>query len=330
MSSNTGKYQKIYLKEIAKVDKRLSAIFKNHKPASLYEPSEYIMNSGGKRLRPFLVLLGAKAVGGKFSDVYNAALAVEILHNFTLVHDDIMDNADKRRGRETLHIKYDVNTAILTGDSLTAYSYKYLLKDCKTNVKEVLSTFTDSVIEICEGQSLDKDFETQKKVSIEDYMTMIQKKTAALAEMCCSIGAQIAGGSKEEIKNLERYGRYLGLAFQLQDDYLDVAGDETKFGKKVGGDLMEGKKTYLFLKALEKARGEDRKLLLKVIENKGIRKNQINKYRKLYEKLGVFEDTKNLINSYTKKTLNAASKVKDPQARELLIWLANELMERSK
>ncbi len=330
MDKRSKKYENIYNRELAKIEKKIEKIFSRSIPKSLYEPSEYIMRSGGKRLRPFLVLLSAKAVGGKFSDAYNAALAVEILHNFTLVHDDIMDNANKRRGRDTLHIKYDLSTAILTGDSLTAYAYKFLLKDCKENTKEILSTFTDGVIEICEGQSYDKDFETMKKVTIDNYLLMIQKKTAALVEMCCSIGAQIGGGTKAEIRNLERYGRNLGLAFQLQDDLLDIMGDETKFGKKLGGDLMEGKKTYLFLKALEKAKGEDKKMLIKVIENKGIRKNQVNKYKLLYENLGVFEDTKNLINLYTQKALNAAKKVRDPLAGEILIWLANALMVRSR
>lgn len=330
MTKRTDKYRKLYEREIRKVETKIGKLFKNMKPNSLYKPSEYIMLSGGKRLRPFLVLLGAKAVGGKFSDAYNAALAVEILHNFTLVHDDIMDNADKRRGRDTLHIKYDISTAILTGDSLTAYAYKYLLKDCNANSREILSAFTDGVIEICEGQSLDKDFEVKKKVTLDEYLLMIRKKTAALVEMCCSIGAQIGGGSKTEVKNLENYGRYLGLAFQLQDDLLDIYGDEAEFGKKLGGDLLEGKKTYLFLRALEKAESEDKKLLMKVVENKGIKKNQVKKYKDLYDKLGIFDDTKNLINLYTKKALNAARRVKDEEAKELLIWLANELMERSK
>ncbi len=330
MTNTETKYQKIYLREINKIEEKLKKLFDGKQPKSLYRPSDYIMQSGGKRLRPFLVLLGAKAVGGKFSQAYNAALAVEVLHNFTLVHDDIMDNANKRRGRDTLHIKYDVNTAILTGDSLTAYAYKLLLKDCNGNTKEILSTFTDGVIEICEGQSYDKDFETQKKVTLDEYLLMIQKKTAALVEMCCALGGLVAGGNKKQVNNLKRFGKYLGLAFQLQDDLLDIFADENKFGKKVGGDLMEGKKTYLFLRALEKARGNDKKMLQKVIENKGIRSNQINKYRELYERLGVFDDTKKLIASYTKKAMNAAKKIENPEAKEMFIWLANMLMNRSK
>ncbi len=330
MTGSSEKYRKIYERETLKTEKKIAKLFEKLEPKTLYEPSNYIMRSGGKRLRPFLVIAAAKAVGAEFKDVYNAAVAVEILHNFTLVHDDIMDNADKRRGRVTLHIKYDLSTAILTGDSLTAYAYKYLLKDCKNDVHSILSTFTAGVIEICEGQSYDKYFEIRKRVSIGEYMNMIRKKTAALCEMCCSVGAQIGGGSKKEINNLEKYGRYVGLAFQLQDDLLDIYADEAEFGKKVGGDLMEGKKTYLFLKALEKARGEDRKMLLKVIDNKGIRKNQIKKYKSLYDRLGVFDDTKNLINLYSKKAITAVSRVQDKEAKELLIWLANALTVRSK
>ena len=179
------KYIKLYEAERVKINKILSLALKDRNPISLYEPGSYILNSGGKRLRPLLVLLSAKAVGGKFKDAYNAAAAVEMLHNFTLVHDDIMDNADKRRGRLTLHKKYDHNTAILAGDSLLSIAYEFLLKDCNGNAKKVISSFTQGLIEVCEGQSLDTDFEFRKNVSLLEYILMIKKKTAAMAEMCC-------------------------------------------------------------------------------------------------------------------------------------------------
>ena len=321
---------KFYETEVRKIEKKFSNLLKGRKPESLYEPCSYIMQSGGKRLRPFLVVISNYAVSRKLSNVYNAAVAVELLHNFTLVHDDIMDNADKRRGRPTLHIKYDLSTAILAGDNLIGLAYEFLLKDCKDNDKKVLQTFTTGMIEVCEGQSMDTDFETQKKVAIHEYDLMIKKKTAALAEMCCSIGAQIGGGNKEEIKALADYGKYLGMAFQYQDDLLDIMGDESEFGKSVGGDLVEGKKTYLFLRALEKAKGEQKIALQKVIDKKGIRKNQVKKYRQIYVDLGVLEDAKKEIKKYTDKALNSLNKINNMEAKEILIWLANSLIKRNK
>jgi len=320
---------KFYEKEVKKIEKKFSNLLKDRKPESLYSPCSYIMQSGGKRLRPFLVLISNYAVSGKLS-AYNAAIAVELLHNFTLVHDDIMDNADKRRGIPTLHIKYNLNTAILAGDNLIGLAYEFLLKDCKDNDKNVLQTFTKGMIEVCEGQSMDTDFETQKKVTISEYDLMIKKKTAALAEMCCSIGAQIGGGNKKEIKALADYGKYLGMAFQYQDDLLDIMGDETEFGKTVGGDLVAGKKTYLFLRALEKAKGINKIALQKVIEKEGIRKNQIQKYRNIYVELGVLEDAKQEIKKFTYKALKSLNDINNIEAKEILIWLANSLIKRNK
>ncbi len=319
---------KIYSNEITKVEKKLGEAFKKSLPKSLYDPCAYALESGGKRLRPFLVIISAMAVGGKAKDVYNAAMAVEILHNFTLIHDDIMDNADIRRGRASLHKKYDENVAILAGDNLMAVAYLFLTKDSKSNVTEIVNHFTQGIIEICEGQSYDKDFEVKKNVSIDEYLLMIKKKTAALAEMCCYIGAKIVGGSDDEVKNMAKFGMNLGMAFQLQDDLLDIFGDEKKFGKTVGGDLVEGKKTFLFLRALEKSKGEDRRLMKRVIENKGIRKSQVAKYRAIYEKLGVIEDTKKEIRKYSRNALNCVSKVKDPKAKDVLEWLTHKLVDR--
>lgn len=323
-------YSNNFSKEAEKIDKKLSTLLNAKEPKSLYEPCSYILQSGGKHLRSYLVLLSAKAVGGKMSQAYNAALSVEILHNFTLVHDDIMDSADKRRGRDTLHIKYDVSTAILAGDSLIAVAYKYLLKDSKVNTISIINTFNQSVLDVCEGQSLDKEFELRDDVTIPEYTKMIQKKTSALIEMSCSIGAQIGSGSNEEIKALQTFGKNLGLAFQLKDDLLDIMGDVKDFGKNVGGDLVEGKKTFLFLKALELAVGEDKIDLQKVVQNNGIRKNQINKYKKLYIKLNILEIAEKEINRYTNLALKSLDKLKDSDSKENLRWLANSLIDRNK
>lgn len=330
MNSNSGKFNSIYNSEIAKIEKRLGSLLKGKGPKSLYEPCSYILNGGGKRLRPFLVLISAKTVGGKFKDVYNAAVAVEILHNFTLAHDDIMDNSPKRRGRKTLHKKYDVNTAILAGDNLIALAYESLLKDCKVNTKDIISTFNRAVIEVCEGQSLDNDFELRQNVSISEYKIMIYKKTAALAEMCCSIGAQLCSASAKEIKAISNYGKNLGMAFQIQDDLLDIVGEENQFGKTIGSDLVEGKKTYLFIRALEKSNIKDRIELIKVIKQKGISQSEIHKYSKLYLKLGVIKDAEHEIMKYTKLALKNISSLENGEEKNLMIWLASALITRNK
>lgn len=330
MKNKDDQYLKNYNKEAKKIDDRLSLLLEKHEPKSLYEPCSYILQSGGKHLRAYLVLLSTKAVGGKFAQSYNAALSVEILHNFTLVHDDIMDSAEKRRGRDTLHIKYDISTAILAGDSLIAVAYKNLLKDCVINTTQILNTFNESVIEICEGQSLDKEFEVRSDVAIDEYKNMIYKKTSALIQMCCSIGAQLGNGTKKDIKSLENYGKNLGLAFQLKDDLLDIIGDVKDFGKNVGGDLVEGKKTFLFLKALELATDDDKNNLLKVVKNKGIKKNEINKYKKIYEKLNVLEITNNEINKYTNLAIKSINNLENTEVKENFIWLANYLINRNK
>ncbi len=330
MILDSKNYESFYKKEIGQIDKYLNNLLKGRKPESLYEPCSYILNGGGKRLRPFLVLLSAKAVGGKLKDVYNAAAAVEILHNFTLVHDDIMDNSDKRRGRATLHKKYDLSTAILAGDNLIALAYHSLLKDCKKNIKALVAIFTQAIIEVCEGQSMDKDFETRQTVPIDEYKVMIFKKTAALTEMCCSVGALLGGANKKELKAAANYGKFLGMAFQIQDDLLDITAQEKTLGKTVGSDLIEGKKTYLFLKGLEKSSGKEKAELIKVVKQKGIDKSEINKYRELYIKLGVLKDAEREIMKYTKLAFKNLSFLPNEEGRNLMHWLANILISRDK
>jgi len=239
-----------------------------------------------------------------------------------------MDNADKRRGRLTLHKKYDHNTAILAGDSLLSIAYEFLLKDCDGNAKEVIGAFTHGLIEVCEGQSLDTDFELRKNVSLSEYIVMIKKKTAAMAEMCCRIGAILGGGTKTQVNALGNYGLNLGIAFQIQDDLLDISADEKEFGKTIGGDLVEGKKTFLFLEALEKSKGEDRKKLLKVIEKKGIRRNQVAGYKMIYEELGVLDDARREIKDYTQKALRPLNSLND-ENKKIFKWLADSLIYRT-
>jgi len=320
----------IYAQEKLKIEKKLFRLLEGKFPNSLYEPCDYILKSSGKRLRAILVLFSAKACGLKFMDVYNASLAVEILHNFTLVHDDIMDNAEKRRGLPTLHIKYDLSTAILAGDNLIAIAYENLLKDCNGNSKKVLQTFTKGIVEVCEGQSLDKEFENRSDVTLSEYLLMIQKKTAALAEMCCKLGAEISNAGKDEIKNLSAYGKNLGMAFQIQDDLLDIIADENELGKKIGGDLLEGKKTFLFLSALDLAKGKEKQKLLNLIENKGAKPDEIDYYKNLYIKLGVTEKAKKEILKYSNKALASVNKIKNAEAKYLFNWLIEALINRKK
>ncbi len=329
-SVDAGSHLKIYKEELNIIENRLTKLLVGKEPKSLYEPCEYILQAGGKRLRPFLVLVSSKAVGGNFNQVYNAAVAVEILHNFTLVHDDIMDNSILRRGRATLHNKYDLSTAILAGDSLIALAYENLLKDCNDNAKKIFSTFTLAVKEVCEGQSYDKEFELRRTVSISEYKNMIYKKTAALTEMCCSIGAQIACSDNVQLEAMKNYGKNLGMAFQIQDDLLDITAKEHEFGKRIGSDLIEGKKTYLFLRALEKAGERERKALLKVIERKGIKLCEVSKYKALYLKLGVVKDAEREIIKYTKLALRNLPSLKNDDGKKLMLWLANYLTYRNK
>lgn len=330
MSTGNQVFSKILEREQKQVERILNRSLSGRKPENLYSPAYYIIESGGKRLRPMLVLLSAKAAGGKYSDAYYGGAAVELLHNFTLVHDDIMDNAEKRRGRLTLHVKYDNHTAILAGDSLLAVAYENLLRDSNGNSKEIFAYFTRGLVQVCEGQSLDKEYETRQTIGLKEYIGMIQKKTAAMLEMCCTLGAYLGNGSPEVVKALSAFGRNIGIAFQVQDDLLDITADELEFGKKIGGDLIEGKKTYLLVKALEKAKGRDKELLKALIRSKGIKPGKVSEYKKLYEKLGVIEDAREEIKKYTGRALRSLNVLKNSEDREIFKWLAERLIKRMK
>lgn len=329
-TTNEEKYIFVYERERKVIETKIKKILKGRKPFSLYEPAEYILDSTGKRLRPLLVLSSAKAVGAGYNDAYNAALAVELLHIFTLVHDDIMDNADKRRNKITVHKKYDLSTAILVGDILLGVAYEYLLKDGRGDFRKISNAFTRGLSEVCEGQSMDKDFETLKTVELKNYIKMVEKKTAAMCAMCATIGSYIGGGSEDEVKALYNYGKNVGIAFQIQDDLLDIIGKTDEFGKNTGGDLVEGKKTFLFIKALEKAKGKDKSLLNNLVKNKGIKPEDIGLYTKLYAKLGVLDDARNSIKKYTNAAVKNLAILKKNEDIEFFTWLANSLIKRSK
>lgn len=234
----------------------------NQTPTGLYEPVNYIMQLGGKRLRPVLVLLAYTLFKEDVKKALPVAMAVEVFHNFTLVHDDIMDDAPLRRGKPSVHTKYDLNTGILSGDVMLIDCYEYLLKmDAPQRVKQLVSIFNKVAIKVCEGQQYDIDFEKRNDVTIEEYVEMIKRKTAALISGSLALGAVAAGASESDVHHLSAFGENIGIAFQMQDDYLDTFGDPQKVGKKTGGDIIQNKKTFLILRALELAEPSVRRQL---------------------------------------------------------------------
>ncbi|HJV19752.1 MAG TPA: polyprenyl synthetase family protein [Sediminibacterium sp.] len=234
-------------------------------PSSLYEPCEYFLTIGGKRIRPVLCLMGNELFDTIQPDAYQVANAVELFHNFTLVHDDMMDDASLRRGMETVHVKYNQSTALLTGDVMMIRAYEYLANIGPTHIHKILELFNRTAREVCEGQQLDMDFEKQDQVLLNDYIHMITLKTSVLLAASLSMGAIIGGAGEGNCTHLYEFGKNLGIAFQIQDDYLDAFGDPEKFGKEVGGDIRQNKKTFLLLHALEVAGNEQRKQLEKLM-----------------------------------------------------------------
>ena len=270
----------------------LSYLQKNtfdRKPRNLYAPADYIMQLGGKRLRPILVLAACDLFSDNYQKSLPAALSVEIFHNFTLVHDDIMDEADIRRGKMTVHKKYDTNTAILSGDLLFIESYKFLSKlSPLSSLSQIYDIFNDFAVKVCEGQQYDIDFETQADVSIDEYLKMIELKTAVLIMGALKIGAIIGGAEESDVFHLGAFGRAIGIAFQIQDDFLDTFGDEAKFGKKTGGDIVQSKKTYLYLKALEVANDQQYDELTQMYFDKNIASSlKIEKVKTIFAQLNI-------------------------------------------
>jgi geranylgeranyl diphosphate synthase, type II len=311
------------------VDQQLRSCIRKNEPRSLYQPVRYVLSGGGKRIRPLLVLLSCEAVGGSMRQAQHAAVAVEILHNFTLVHDDIMDNAPSRRGRATVHTKWDTNIAILVGDELVALAYRELLKTQSPYIARVADIFTEGVVEVCEGQAYDKEFETRKHVSVDEYLLMIGKKTGKMVSVASEMGAVIGGGSASEIRALKLYGTSIGRAFQIQDDLLDVVADEKEFGKTIGGDIVEGKKTFLLIEAYARARGADKKLLLSIITGGGTAKKNIPLVRDIYERCGVIELAKQTIARNIAGANEQLSRLQKSRARDMLFWFSHMLLNRN-
>ena len=299
-------------------------------PASLYEPASYIMQLGGKRIRPVLALLAADAVGGSFKNALPAALAVEVFHNFSLVHDDIMDDAPLRRGQVTVHEKWDANTGILSGDVMLIWAYECLNIYPGTLFKELTSLISATARKVCEGQQYDMDFPNQKLVTQQEYMQMIAYKTAVLLGCSLQMGALVGGASKETSLPFYNFGIELGLAFQLQDDYLDAFGDPETFGKQIGGDIIENKKTLLYLLALELGSPEDAAALERLFETNPTDPTQkIAQVKELFTTSGAVEQIQQQMKAYTENALKEVDQFPvEEEKKEIFKAFALQLMDR--
>lgn len=300
-------------------------------PKKLYEPIEYILNLGGKRIRPILTLMGAEIFGATAEEALPAALAVEVFHNFSLVHDDIMDDAPLRRGKETVHTKWNTNTAILSGDAMLIQAYQCFEVYDTSLFSQLVTLFSKTALEVCEGQQYDIDFEDRTDVSIEEYLKMITNKTSVLVGCAFQMGAIIAGEKKKVQTDIYEYGKLLGIAFQLQDDYLDAFGNPETFGKQVGGDIIENKKTYLYLKTKELGNTSQVKKLHQLFSEKDKTENfgKIHIIKQIFDESGASEATKKAINDYTQKAFKIVEKLDiSTESKKLLIGFGTFLMNR--
>lgn len=317
------------------INKAIESLHWDKEPKGLYEPIEYALASGGKRLRPTLTILAAETIinggllnGGVIDDVIPAALALEVFHNFTLLHDDVMDKASVRRGRETVHVKWDENTAILSGDQMLIEAYKLIAKVPSDKVRRTLEMFNEMATGVCEGQQYDVDFEHASHVTIEDYMMMIEKKTSVLLAYAMKIGGYIAGANESQQEALYQYGLHIGLAFQIQDDILDVYGDPKTFGKAIGGDICANKKTFLLLTALGTADAESRAELLQWMMATDRDAEKIAAVTKIFTRLGVREASEAVMEEQTALALAQLDKLPQNDATETLRELAERLATR--
>lgn len=309
----------------------LSQMQTPEEPELLYAPIIYSMSGGGKRLRPVLLLITTEAFGGDIEEAMPAALAVEIFHNFTLLHDDIMDNADVRRGKPSVFAKWGGNVALLSGDAMLITAYKHLARVSAEVLPRVMTIFSDMALEVCEGQQYDMDFETMEGVLVEDYMQMIERKTSALLSGSAMIGATMAGASANDIRKIYRFATELGIAFQLQDDVLDSYGDEA-LGKKIGGDILEGKQTFLMVQAMSRADEREREVLRNTHrDSKLSNEEKIARVKALYDKLDVRRLAEQQIELRFERALSALAELSIEKSRTAnLQEFARNLMGRKK
>jgi geranylgeranyl diphosphate synthase, type II len=296
-------------------------------PATLYDPAQYILGIGGKRVRPVCVLMGNELFDDITNDTFYAASAVELFHNFTLIHDDIMDKAPLRRGMETVHTKFGEATALLAGDATFVQAYIYLSKLQPDVLQKVLPLFNKTALEVCEGQQLDMDFEQKTTVSLQEYVEMITLKTSVLLAACLKLGSIIGGASLGNQDHLYEFGKNLGIAFQIQDDYLDAFGDPVKFGKQVGGDILANKKTFLMIHALETASAGDKELLQQLLQTNPA--DKVEQVLTIFKNAGVDAWALQLKNEYFEKALHHLEAIAVMSKRkEPLMQLAKFLIQR--
>jgi geranylgeranyl diphosphate synthase type II len=322
-------FEQRYCKYTKRIDAYLDHLVRNEQPRSLYQPIRYVLGSGGKRVRSVLVLLACEAVGGTSGQALHASAAMECLHNFTLVHDDIMDNAPSRRGRATVHTKWDRNIAILVGDNLLALALRALLKTRSNRIHAMTKLFTEGVVEVCEGQAYDKDFETRTTVRRDDYLLMIKKKTGKLIAVSAELGALVGHGTDAEIRALRRYGEYVGRAFQIQDDCLDIMAEEQEFGKVIGSDVQGGKKTFLYVEALRTARGKNRQLLLTGARNGILSPRKIQQFRRVFRETGALAAATEWIERDLHQAKRELEQLPNSPARAMLAWFTDKLLHRT-
>jgi geranylgeranyl diphosphate synthase type II len=304
----------------------------SHQPIELYGPITYTLKLGGKRIRPVLTLMSCEMYGGKASDALPQAIAIELFHNFTLIHDDIMDNAPLRRGKKSVFKKWNPNIAILSGDTLFALAYQYAQQANRNILPEILSVFNNTAIEVCEGQQYDLNYEKMNKVSVDEYIEMIRLKTAVLFGASLKIGALIGGATTEDSENLYDFGLNVGLGFQLKDDLLDTFGDEELFGKKTGGDILTNKKTFLYLTALERANKKEKTKLFDLYNsNPENERKKIQEVIDIFTHLKVFEAANMEIDKYWDNGLQSLDKVNiSEENKEKLLYVAHKMIDRQK
>ena len=313
-----------------KVNTFIDKLAYNREPKSLYDPIKYVLSLGGKRIRPVLMLLGYNLWKDDPERILMPAVAVETYHNYTLLHDDLMDNADKRRGHDTVHKKWDANTAILSGDAMLVVAYQRLASVDQTKLKPVLDLFTETALEIDEGQQFDIDFENRNDVKEEEYIEMIRLKTSVLLACALKIGAILANAPVTDAEALYKFGEQLGLAFQLQDDLLDVYGDPKVFGKEIGGDIMCNKKTFMLINAFNRANDAQLKELQKWCSGEKFdRKEKVAAVTHLYDEIGIRQLCEAKIEYYFEESKKWLDKVSVPEERKAhLRAYINQMMKR--
>lgn len=307
------------------ISKHFTALTIKNEPKNLYDPIKYILSLGGKRIRPVLTLMTTEIFNSGYEKALAAATAVEVFHNFSLIHDDIMDDAPLRRGNETVHEKWDINTGILSGDAMLILAYQYFEKYEPNIFRELANLFSKTALEVCEGQQWDVDFETRDNVTIPEYIKMIQYKTAVLVAAAMKMGAIVAETSEENANLIYDFGLNLGIAFQLQDDYLDAFGDPETFGKQVGGDIIENKKTYLYLKAIEFSKPEVREQLLHLFSIRPTdNADKIVSIKNIFNTTGASNATLEAIKEYTHKAFLTLEQMNIEQDKKNVLKIFGE------